>query len=196
MESIAFSADTPRGVGLHAESDGGVLSERTFEHIFETHYKRVYNFIAFRLNNHSEAEELVSAVFEKVIAKYHTYKPSHAPIEAWIISIAKNVVNDYYRRSNKWKFFPLEFLSDESSDIGKPEENAIMSENNAALLKALKTLNDRERTIIAMKFAAGLKHVEIAKIMSLSESNVAIIIYRSMKKMRASIDVSMEGGPL
>lgn len=188
MESTALLTGAPRGVGNHAGIANGALDARAFEAIFETQYKRVYNFIAYRINNHGEVEELVSSTFEKVIAKYHTYQPSKAPIEAWVISIAKNVVNDYYRNNKKRTFLPLEFLTGAASDIGQPENIAVMSEEIAALLRALNSLSDRERTIVSMKFAAGLKHAEIARIMSLSESNVAIIIYRSMKKMRASME--------
>jgi RNA polymerase sigma-70 factor (ECF subfamily) len=166
------------------------ISEAVFGDIFETHYKRVYNFCAYRINNHHDTEDLVSVVFEKVITKYSTYKPSSVPFEAWIITIAKNAVNDYFRQKKKRAYIPLDFVNDSnvSTDSGQPEEILMIQEDNAALLRALNVLTDKERTIVAMKFAASLKNVDIALIMSLSESNVGAIIHRSLKKMRKVLE--------
>jgi RNA polymerase sigma-70 factor (ECF subfamily) len=83
------------------------IDAAVFENIFEAHYKRVYNFCAYRINNHHDTEDLVSTVFEKVIAKYGAYRPSNVPLEAWIITIAKNVVNDYFRKNKKRAYMPL-----------------------------------------------------------------------------------------
>jgi RNA polymerase sigma-70 factor (ECF subfamily) len=166
------------------------INVAVFENIFETHYKRIYNFCAYRINNHHETEDLVSTVFEKVIRKYGTYRPSTVPLEAWIISIAKNVVNDYFRHRKKNVYTPLEFINDTtaSASDGQPEELFITREDNAALMKALNILSEKERTIVAMKYAASLRNVDIASIMSLSESNVGIIIHRSLKKMRRVLE--------
>jgi RNA polymerase sigma-70 factor (ECF subfamily) len=164
-----------------------IINAVIFESIFEDHYKRVYNFCAYRINNHHDTEDLVSMVFEKVITKYSTYRPSGVPLEAWIITIAKNVVNDYFRQ-NKKKAIPLGFVSDAAASASQPEEILITSEDNAALMRALNVLTEKERTIVAMKFAASLRNVDIASIMSLSESNVGAIIHRSLKKMRRVLE--------
>jgi RNA polymerase sigma-70 factor (ECF subfamily) len=165
------------------------ISAAVFEGIFEAHYKRVYNFCAYRINNHHDTEDLVSMVFEKVIAKYSMYRQSRVPIEAWIITIAKNTVNDYFRKKKKRAYVPLEFANIAASPANEyPEEIFILQENKAALMRALNVLTDKERTIVAMKFAASLKNIDIAAIMSLSESNVGIIIHRSLKKMRQVLE--------
>jgi RNA polymerase sigma-70 factor (ECF subfamily) len=129
-------------------------------------------------------------VFEKVIAKYSTYKPLSVPFEAWIITIAKNVVNDYFRQKKKRACIPLDFINDitMSADSGQPEVILMIQENNAALMRALNVLTSRERTITAMKFASSLRNIDIAVIMSLSESNVGAIIHRSLKKMRKVLE--------
>ena len=41
------------------------MDTQQLEVIYHRHYKNVYNYIAFRINNHFDAEELVSTVFEK-----------------------------------------------------------------------------------------------------------------------------------
>jgi RNA polymerase sigma-70 factor (ECF subfamily) len=190
-ESMDSTVFLPFGKSREDKCREMVLDASIFEDIFETHYKRVYNFVAYRVSNHYDVEDMVSAVFEKVIAKYHKYDERRAPMEAWIISIAKNVVNDYFRRKKMKEFLSLDFIRDIAASAGnggQPEEILMAHEENAALMKALNTLTDKERTIIAMKFAAGLKNTDIAALMSLSETNVGIIIHRCMKKMRGQLE--------
>lgn len=52
---------------------------------------------------------------------------------------------------------------------------------------ALDTLSAKERNIVALKFGADLKNTEIASLTGISESNVGVILYRSMKKLKAEI---------
>ncbi|MFD1909331.1 sigma-70 family RNA polymerase sigma factor [Paenibacillus rhizoplanae] len=52
---------------------------------------------------------------------------------------------------------------------------------------ALDTLSPKERNLIALKFGADLKNTEIARITGISESNVGVILYRSMRKLKSEI---------
>ncbi|MNF04875.1 RNA polymerase sigma factor SigX [compost metagenome] len=52
---------------------------------------------------------------------------------------------------------------------------------------ALDALSAKERNIVALKFGADLKNTEIASLTGMSESNVGVILYRSMKKLKAEI---------
>ena len=89
----------------HAQEQKRIeMNETLIESIYLQYYKNVYNYIGFRINNHFDAEELSSIVFEKVICKFHTYNKK-LPIEAWLIGIAKNVVTDYLRKRKT--FAPL-----------------------------------------------------------------------------------------
>ena len=65
-----------------------------------------------------------------------------------------------------------------------PDEFVLTEENNSYLIKSLKRLNEKERSIVSFKYGAGLKNVEISKLMGLSESNINIILYRSLKKLK------------
>ena len=66
----------------------------------------------------------------------------------WIITIARNVVNDYFRQKKKRAHIPLDFVSDVVTSVpdDQPEELLMIRENNAALMRALNVLNEKERT--------------------------------------------------
>lgn len=46
----------------------------------------------------------------------------------------------------------------------------------------------RERNIVALKFGGNLKNKEIAGIIDITESNVGVILYRIMKKLKTEME--------
>ncbi len=162
--------------------------QELFTEIFDRYYQRIYNYMYYRLGNADDAEELSSQVFEQVLRKINSYLPQRAPFEVWLFTIARNVFNDHYRRQKRRKMISLEYTHDLVSGQSGPEESAINNETRQRLLAALGTLPERDRNIVAMKFAGGLKNREIAKLTGLSESNVGVIIYRSLQSLRDKMD--------
>lgn len=61
------------------------------------------------------------------------------------------------------------------------------NETRAELLAAVARLSDRERDLIALKFAAGLTNRRIAELTGLSESNLGVILYRAVPRLRAEM---------
>jgi RNA polymerase sigma-70 factor (ECF subfamily) len=57
-------------------------------------------------------------------------------------------------------------------------------ETDALLLAALARLDEQERELIAMKFTLGLTNRDIAAQAGLGESNVGVILFRAMRKLR------------
>lgn len=60
------------------------------------------------------------------------------------------------------------------------------------MFQAMAKLRDKERNIIAMKFAAGLKNSEIAELMGVSESNIGVVVYRIINKLRKYLEVGRD----
>jgi len=115
------------------------------------------------------------------------YRPERAPFAAWLFAIVRNAVNDHLRAKRRRRWLSLEVLRDRASAGPQPEEVAIHGETRAELLAAVARLSDRERDLIALKFAAGLTNRRIAKLTGLSESNVGVILYRAMQRVRAEL---------
>jgi len=171
------------------ENEKSMGHNEILEEIYEKYYKNVYNYIAFRINNHHDVEELVSTVFEKAIRNWKKYNPNLST-EAWLISIAKNTSIDYLRRKMRKHFVALDSIIEFISPSKQPEEVVVIGEENRALMKAMTKLKDKERQILSMKFATDLKHSEIAYILNISESNVGVITHRALKKLRQFMEGS------
>ena len=170
------------------ETKEDLYKEKDFTYIFETYYKRVYNFIYYRVGHQYTTEDLTSQVFEKVMIKISTYDENKSPFEVWLFAIARNIVNDYFRSQKKHKFLSIDTIKELVSKKKTPEDVVEIAETNGKLLKALNTLDKRERNIVALKFGADLKNVEIAEILDLTESNIGVILYRTMKKLKKELE--------
>ena len=162
--------------------DGGRLAE-SFDSVYDRYHKNVYNYIAFRINNHYDAEELANDVFVKAFCKQDSYNPDFA-IEAWLIGIAKNVITDYLRKTMRRQVVSLDNIIGLISTNKQPEEVIVLNEEIRGLVSAMTMLKDRERQILSMKFATDLKHKEISKILGISESNVKVIAHRALNKLK------------
>ena len=161
------------------------IETKMFTVVYEANYKRVYNYISYRINNHNDTEDLVSQVFCRVLQKYASYNPKLAPLEAWIIGIAKNCVADYFRKQKKQgNNVALDKVVSIIAGDKQPDEIIVVAEKNKKLISALDKLKAKERHIVALKYAAELKNVDIAQIMEISENNVGVILHRSLKKLK------------
>ena len=54
-------------------------------------------------------------------------------------------------------------------------------------LEALKALDERERTVIVLRFFEDLKLEDIAKILDENISTVKTVLYRSLKKLKVRL---------
>lgn len=181
----------PSGFCQSQQSDthDRLLSSELFTHIYDAYYARVYKYVCYRINNHHAAEEICSHIFEVVISKYSSFSPEKSNFEVWLFAIARNAVMDYFRsRKKKRAVFSLDSILDMVLAKPSPEEMVIQGDNNRALFLALAKLSDKERNIIAMKYAAGLKNAEIADLLGVSGSNIGVVLYRSLKKLQKELD--------
>ncbi|MGM1047228.1 MAG: sigma-70 family RNA polymerase sigma factor [Bacillota bacterium] len=167
----------------------GFMSAEKFTQIYDMYYKRVYKYVCYRIHNHYSAEEICSHIFEVVISKYCTFSPEKSNFEVWLFAIARNSVTDYFRSQKKKRVvLSLDAILDMVLPKSSPEEIVIQDDNNHALFKALTKLSDKERNIVAMKYAAGLKNSEIAELLGVSGSNIGVVLYRILKKLQKELD--------
>lgn len=165
-----------------------IITTERFAEIYDAYYRRIYKYICYRINNHYAAEEICSHVFEVMIFKYNSFSPDKSKFEVWLFAIARNAVTDYFRSQKKRLTFSLDSISDMFLPKSSPEEIVIQEDNHEALFKALAKLSDKERNIIAMKYAAGLKNVEIAELLGVSGSNIGVVLYRCLEKLQKELE--------
>jgi RNA polymerase sigma factor (sigma-70 family) len=165
-----------------AGSDG--LSRERFLELYEQYLPRVLRYMSYRVNDTRIAEDLTSEVFEKALDKFASYKPDKSSLPTWLFTIARNTLIDHYRRADKKKLVPLENMAEIKETKSSPEEAYQRREEQQRLKVCLATLSTREQEIVSLKFGSELNNRQIAHMLSLSESNVGTILYRSIIRLR------------
>lgn len=154
---------------------------KMLEDIFDTYYDKIYCFIYVRICNKAIAEDLASQTFLKVAEKINTYNRDLGAISTWIFSIALNEIRSYFRiRKENINFDDLLELSSDA-DIEKSYSN---DEDKMSLITLINSLDERQRSIIALKYYGNLSNKEISKILKISVTNVSTILNRTVKKLK------------
>jgi len=151
--------------------------------LYASHLDRVFAFFAYRVASVSDAEDLTSATFERVVRHAHRFDPSRGKVTTWLFAISENVLVDHYRRQGRRD----ERDFDEHDDRWRAPEDRPSIGLSPELEAALTVLTDRERRVIGLRFGADLSGREIAKLIDTSEANVHQLLSRALRRMRAEI---------
>lgn len=155
-----------------------------FGSLYDRYYTRVYNYLRYRLDDDASAEELCAQVFERLLMYIRRYDPERGPFEPWLFAIARNALRDHWRRMKLRRFLPLDTQIQKASASVSPEDQAVRDEEIEELKQALCALDGRERDLLGLKFAAGLTNRQIAQMTGLTESNVGVIVFRAVQKLK------------
>ena len=82
--------------------------KESFAELYETYFDKIYRYVAVRIGNKTEAEDMTQQVFVKAYKHVHSYKWQGVPFSSWLFRIAHNVVVDFYRKESKRPTVPLD----------------------------------------------------------------------------------------
>jgi RNA polymerase sigma factor (sigma-70 family) len=161
-----------------------LAEEIDWEATYREYLPRVYNFFRYRLGDRALAEDLTAATFEKAWRGRSQFQRDLSAFSTWLFTIARNVAIDHFR--SRKQDVPLDVV-DEQADPTSLEEVVQRNHDAARLSVLLAQLPERERELVAFKYGAGLNNREIARLTRLSTSNVGIILYRVVEKLRVKM---------
>ena len=160
---------------------------RDFGETYDALVADVYAFIAYRVGNRQDAEDLTQRTFERAFGSWDRFDPGQASERTWLVAIARNVVVDHYRSTTR----PARRSLDEVHADAEPYANENYDLGvDPALGVALDHLNDRDREVVALRYGGDLTTDEIADTLGLSVANVQQILSRSLRRMRRELDPS------
>ena len=124
-------------------------------------YARPVFTLGLRLLGSAEAaEELTQDVFLAAWRKAARFDPSRGRLSTWLMTIAHNLAVDRLRRETGVTR-PHLVLVDEVPETPTPDEDEVLMERDVAV-RALASLSDAERRLLARAYFGGLTAREIA----------------------------------
>ena len=131
----------------------------------------------------SEVDDLVQDVFLLALRRLPTLREIGS-FGAWLAAIARNLANDYHRRS-----VPEDQRADDApeDDIEHASRSADHPSPAAAILDAIRSLPDTYRETLILRLVEGLTGPEIAARTGLTHGSVRVTLHRGMQQLRAKL---------
>ncbi len=158
-----------------------------FADLYEINFERVYAFIARRVHNREEVEDLTSEVFHKALANLTRYKSRGAPFAAWLFRIAANLIADRAKSSSREQ--ELDVI-DEPVNSGEQQLVLEAVECQARLFRSVRQLPADQQRVIEMRFAEERSIREIAQELGRTEGAVKQLQFRGLQNLRTSLSES------
>lgn len=150
-----------------------------FADLYEMYFDRVYAYIARRVGDRAETEDLTSEVFHHALANLRRFEWRGAPFAAWLYRIAANAIADRSERLGR------ERKIDPPADIEEADQEE--AQDLAKIFAFVRELPANQRKVIEMRFAEQRSIREIAQILDTSEGAVKQLQFRGLETLRARI---------
>ena len=147
------------------------------EQVYTEFYPKVSAYVRGKVANPHDAEEVVSAVFLKVVQKLDSFDLAKASLSTWVYTITRNTVTDFYRTRHT-----LTALEDYM--LGVDASAALTDEALDALAHALLALKVKERDLIVLHYYKGYTLKAVAEMMGMSYINAKVIHKKALTGLR------------
>jgi len=160
---------------------------------FEQYYSRLYAYAIYRLQDLNLAHDIVSTSFTIALSRSDHFDPTKGTVDSWLFGIARNVIRKQLRARRIRKLLSLDSLSSHPPSSQRWVED-FAAENHllAKLIPCIGVLPEREREILYLKFGGEMSNRDIAEVLGLTQSNVGVILYRTLHRLRDQLQQEVE----
>lgn len=150
-----------------------------FAELYEANFERVYAYVASRLRDRDEAEDVTAEVFHKALANLARFEWRGAPFAAWLYRIAANAIADRAARAARER-------SIRAPEDPPPDDRGLEAvEHRARLFRLVRSLPKDQHRVIELRFAQEMSIREIAELMGRTEGAVKQLQFRALETLRA-----------
>ena len=140
-------------------------------------------FVARRVANPADAEDIVHQVFAKALTRLPELR-SEDRLAPWLYRIARNAVIDHYRRSGR---SAVSFAGD-AADVVDDDDQADEPCLHTCLNPLLSHLDEGAREALILADRDGMKQEEVARRLGISHSGAKSRIVRARQKLRDAFE--------
>ena len=182
--------DTTKEKDVHASPRTQALPQAPADDaaatLFALHHERVYRVARRITGNAEDAEDVLQTVFLRVLRRDETpLRPDDAA--GFLHRAATNAALDVLRRRKAARSEPLahpELLHDRQPGPQAHHEDSVL---RAKVREALAALSPRSAEIFVLRYFEGYGNREIARLLNISWSTVAVTLHRTRAKLQSQL---------
>ena len=150
-----------------------------FGELYKENFYRVYAYVARRVGDRHQAEDLTADVFREALAGIGKFEWRGIPFAAWLLGIAARTIADHFKRSGREAANP----PDEPESTGAAD-----IERRAMLFQLVERLPEAQFRVIHLRFVEQRSIREIARELGRSEGAVKQLQLRAIENLRAQLE--------
>jgi RNA polymerase sigma-70 factor (ECF subfamily) len=141
--------------------------------------RRVYAYVAYRIGDGADAEDVTSATFERALRYRSSFDPRRGDAASWLIGIARRCIADAMQRGD----VPTGDLPE--LPVEGHEELAL---SRLDLRDAVGRLDERDRELLALRYGADFTARQIAELLELKTNAVEVALHRALGRLREGLE--------
>ncbi len=155
-----------------------------FEYLLSECRNALERFIKFKVSDKFDAEDIIQETYFSAYTKFDTLK-NKAYFKTWLISIARNKCNDYFKNKARSMSISLDSLTESALVTGKygVTERTVITET-------LDMLGDTDKQIIYLFYFRDLPQKEIAKRLNIPLGTVKSRLHYAKESFKAKYPYS------
>lgn len=159
----------------------------TAEEVCNQFSERVYRFAAMLCRDATEAEDLAQDALVRAITRLDRFDPRRGDIEAWLWRIVTNLAKDAGRAAHRRQAL-VQVLSLKARRTEIAEHDEVIQIADEELLAAIRALDVRSRTLIALRFGADLDYPRIGVALGISPASARMATRRALSVLRSQLE--------
>jgi RNA polymerase sigma-70 factor (TIGR02943 family) len=214
MADMSFQ---PGGIGGGAtkpaiERGAAALAATDPERWVDDHGDVLYRYALARVRKPEIAQDLVQETLLAAVRSHERFA-WQSSVRSWLCGILKHKLGDYYRKvGRETPFTDLEFLSDECAEKfvpegywvhmngpkeWKPDPDEVMHRDEfwKTMRDCLSKLPERVATVFMMREMDEVESKEICATLSISDSNLWVMLHRARMALRECLAVNWFENP-
>jgi RNA polymerase sigma factor (sigma-70 family) len=140
--------------------------------------RRVYGYVSYRIGEGPDAEDVTGETFARALRYRATFDGGRGEVLPWLLGIARRCIAAHYAHRVSVMEVP-----ETSVDASLADDIALRLD----VARAVARLGERDRELIALRYAADLSAKQIAKLLGLQVNAVEVGLHRAVGRLRARL---------
>ena len=145
---------------------------KDFEELLREYGKSAETYVRYKVSIREDAEDILQETYVRAFRRFESLN-SESSFRSWLISIARNKVNDYYRKKAETDEVPYDDGIIQYVDVNRSV--------NTAVSDAMKQLDDSDRELLHLYYWEEMSVQQIAVELKIPAGTVKSRLYKARK---------------